>query len=224
MEEFRFDEQKTKSLRHQITEDIRSAIFSGKLKPGSRLRETDISKQMGVSRGPIREAMRMLEQEGLLLSQPYKETMVAEVTHEEVSEVLIPIRLIIEKFTLSRAFPLLDEHHYDQLQAILSAMREGAGQQDIYKMADCDLAFHEYLVNLSGLDSMMSVWMTIYNRIRLYFITQASGYTELTVLYQEHESLLQAIKTGDLVQASEALTAHINTVNYGMIQLKGDRP
>ena len=63
MDNFQFAEQKTTSLRHKITDDIRKAIFKGYLKPGSRLREVEISKQMGVSRGPIREAMRMIVQE-----------------------------------------------------------------------------------------------------------------------------------------------------------------
>lgn len=218
MDNFQFDEQKTTSLRHKITDDIRKAIFKGHLKPGSRLREVEISKQMGVSRGPIREAMRMLEQEGLLYSHPYKETMVAEITDEEVSEVLIPVRLTLEKFTIRKALPLMDETHYDRLRTFITEMKEGAQQQNISKMADCDLAFHEYLVTLSGMGNMITIWKSIYNRIRLHFITQVSAYEDLNVLCQEHESLLLTIIEGDSDKVSEALTAHINTVNFGIKQ------
>jgi DNA-binding GntR family transcriptional regulator len=81
--QFRFEEQKATSLRHKITDDIRRAILQRKLNPGDRLREAEISKQMGVSRGPVREAIRMLEQEGLLVSLPYKGSTVTEISCEE---------------------------------------------------------------------------------------------------------------------------------------------
>ena len=218
VEEFKFNEQKAVSLRHKITEDIRKAIFRGKLKPGSRLREIEMSRQMGVSRGPIREAMRMLEQEGLLYSQPYKETMVAEITGEEVSEVLIPIRLTIELFTIRKALPLLNEQHIGRLQAIIADMKEGAARKDVFTMADCDLAFHEYLVNMAEMSHMSGIWTSIYNRIRLHFITQASAYEDLNVLCTEHEKLLRTIVEGHPDAIAEALTAHIHAVNFGIMQ------
>lgn len=218
MNDFKFNEQKAVSLRHKITDDIRKAIFRGKLKPGSRLREIEMSKQMGVSRGPIREAMRMLEQEGLLFSQPYKETMVAEITGEEVSEVLIPIRLTIELFTIRKALPRLNEDHLDSLRAIVADMKEGAARKDIYKMADCDLAFHEYLVNLSEMSHMIGIWTSIYNRIRLHFITQADAYEDLNDLYRAHEKLLQTIIEGSPEKIAQALTSHIQDVNFGILQ------
>lgn len=217
MDNFRFNEQKAFSLRHKITDDIRRAIFRGKLASGSRLRETEMSKQMGVSRGPIREAMRMLEQEGLLISHPYKETMVAEITREEVAEVLIPLRLTIELFTIRKALPRLDETHREQLRAILAEMRIGAEQGNKIKMADCDLAFHEYFVNLSGMSNMMGIWTSIYNRIRLHFIAQTDAYANLRDLYREHEQLLETILTGDPGQIASALTAHIHAVNFGLM-------
>ncbi|WP_127585448.1 GntR family transcriptional regulator [Paenibacillus koleovorans] len=212
MEGFRFDEQKATSLRHKITEDIRRAILQGSLKPGSRLREVELSKQMGVSRGPIREAIRMLEQEGLLYSHPYKETVVAEISGEEVTEVLIPIRLTIERFTIRKALPLLNEEHHERLRAIIADMREGARLHDYVRLADSDLAFHEYLVRLAGMDNMTGIWSSIYNRIRLFFISQARAYEDLEDLCREHESLLQAIVEGDADQVAEALTAHIRNV------------
>lgn len=217
MSHFRFNEQKAFSLRHKITDDIREAIFQGNLKPGSRLRETEMSQQMGVSRGPVREAMRMLEQEGLLYSQPYKETMVAEITREEVEEVLIPLRLTIEQYTIRKALPFLDRNHEGQLRAIISDMRIGAELSDKVKIANCDLAFHEYFVNLSGMRNMMGIWSSIYNRIRLHFITQADTYDNLHDLCSEHEQLLDTILEGDPAKIATALTAHIHAVNFGIM-------
>ncbi len=210
MAEFRFDEQKATSLRHKITDNIRNAIFQGKLKPGDRLREADISEQMGVSRGPIREAIRMLEQEGLLYSQPYKETMVVNIMDEEVFQVLIPIRLTIEQFAIRKALVHMNEAHFQHLRSIIAEMKEGARQQNLFKIVDCDLAFHEYLVNLSQVSNLMGIWTSIFNRIRLHFIVQGQMYEDLNVLCEEHEKLLQTIVDGDPEKISEDLVTHIS--------------
>ncbi|MFC5405631.1 GntR family transcriptional regulator [Cohnella soli] len=214
MENFRFEEQKVTSLRHKITDDIRKAIFNGQLKPGIRLREIEMSKQMGVSRGPIREALRMLEQEGLLVSQPYKETTVAEITQEEVTEVLIPIRFTLEQFAIRKALPNMTDAHYAKLKEILAEMSDAARKRDIYKLADCDLAFHEYLVSLSDMLNIISTWKSIYNRIRLHFLTQALAYENLNDVYVEHEDLLKVLMEGDIDKISEALDVHIHNVRW----------
>jgi len=176
-----------------------------------------MSKQMGVSRGPIREAMRTLEQEGLLYSHPYKETMIAEITGEEVSEVLIPVRLTLEQFTLSKALPLMNEDHYDHLRSIIASMRAGAEKADIYQMVNSDLAFHEYLVQLSGMSNMVGIWTSIINRIRLYFITQVGSYSDLNILCKEHEDLLEAIIEGKADLVAKALADHIHNVDFGVL-------
>ena len=209
MSEFRFDEQKNTSLRHKITDEIRKAVFQGKLKPGDRLREVEVAKQMGVSRGPIREAIRMLEQEGVLVSQPYKDTMVAEISREEVVEVLLPIRLTLEMFAIRKALPNLDEHHRDNLSSIIEDMRKAAAENDLYKVVDCDLAFHEYWLTLSDVPNMLGIWTSIYNRIRLHFIVEGQAYDNLAPLVDSHTLLLQTIMEGDLAQINELLAKHI---------------
>jgi DNA-binding GntR family transcriptional regulator len=85
-------------------------------------------------------------------------------------------------------------------------------------MAECDLAFHEYLVNASEMSNMIGIWASIYNRIRLHFITQVSAYEDLNILCQEHEDLLNTIIEGDPDKISEALTVHIQAVNFGIMK------
>lgn len=216
MDRFEFEEQKATSLRHVVTNNIRRAIFDGKLKPGSRLRELDISRQMGVSRGPIREAMRVLEQEGLLYSHPYKETTVAEVTEEEALEVLIPIRLVIEQFAIRKIIAELDDSHFKRLRSIVAEMREGVKQQNFSKVVDCDLAFHEYLVSLCDSSNLMGIWISIYNRIRLVISTQGQSYEDLNVLCEDHERLIQALETKNLSHVSRLLHEHIHDGSFGV--------
>ncbi|MFK7692707.1 GntR family transcriptional regulator [Paenibacillus sp. HJGM_3] len=209
MNEFRFEEQKATSLRHRITDDIRKAIFHGKLRPGDRLREVDLSQQMGVSRGPIREAIRMLEQEGLLLSHPYKETTVAEINGEEVQEVLIPIRLTLEKYAIRKALPKVGEAELEKLSSIVQRMKEAAKLKNLPVMVDLDIQFHEYLIGLAETPGLFNTWTSICNRIRLYFIKQGLMYKNLNDLWKEHEALLAVIRSGDIEKILGELTAHI---------------
>src|SRR5262245_2591404 len=92
-----------KSLRHQVLETLREAIITGRFQPGNRLVEEELCLQLGVSRGPVREALRQLEQEGLVVSFPYRATEVIGVSEEEVREVLIPMRLTLERFAFRHA-------------------------------------------------------------------------------------------------------------------------
>lgn len=211
MSEFRFDEQKATSLRHKITEDIRRAIFQGKLNPGDRLREVEISKQMGVSRGPVREAIRMLEQEGLLVSLPYKETTVAEISGEEVRDVLNPIRLIIETYAIRKALPNIGERELERLASFVSDMKDGAEQSNLDKIVDADLAFHEYVLGLADMPGLLSTWTSIYNRIHLHFMIQGKAYEDLNDLWREHDKLLHAIRQGNPDTIEQAWAEHIGT-------------
>ncbi|MDF2725315.1 MAG: GntR family transcriptional regulator [Paenibacillus sp.] len=215
MSQFRFDEQKATSLRHKITDDIRKAIFQGKLNPGDRLREVEISKQMGVSRGPVREAIRMLEQEGLLISLPYKETTVAEISGEEVQDVLNPIRLIIETYAIRKALPNIGERELERLSGFVAEMRDGAMQMNLDKIVESDLAFHEYVIGLAGMPGLLNTWTAIYNRIHLHFIVQGKAYEDLNDLWREHEKLVDAIRQGNADVIAQAWAVHIGTFKVG---------
>src|SRR5690606_2853928 len=100
MNSFMFQQKTNVSLRERVTEDIREAILQGNIKPGEMLKENDISLQMGVSKGPVRDAIRQLEREGLLMTKPYQGIIVSDLNIKEVKEVIIPIRFNLEWFVI----------------------------------------------------------------------------------------------------------------------------
>ena len=93
------------SMRQRATDVLRAAIINGRLVPGDRLKEAELSEQLGISRAPVREALRQLEHEGLVVSLPYRATEVLGISQEEIAEVLVPIRLTLETFAFRRALP-----------------------------------------------------------------------------------------------------------------------
>jgi DNA-binding GntR family transcriptional regulator len=197
------------SLKHQIAGEIRKAIFTERLKPGDKITETEISKELGVSRGPIREAIQMLVLEGLLLSSPYKETRVATITKEEVLELLIPLRLNIEIYALKKGFALWDERIIKEFQTIIEEMVKAVKFEDLPQLVELDLRFHEIIIHSAKNTNVINIWESIVNRIRIHFIFQGKVYTDLQQIVNEHQAMLNTFVTGRVDDALEELKKHI---------------
>lgn len=204
------------SRRHRVVVALRTAITAGQLRPGDRLLETDISTRMGISRAPVREALRQLEQEGLVISYPYRGTEVLGVSQEEVEEILVPIRLTLECFAFRHALPLLTAADFDQLRALVVEMRRAAVADDPDRLADADVRFHELVISRSGQRHCEQIWRTIESRVRAYFRRDAPAHITLDEVAEEHAELLQSLGTRDESSVLPVLEAHIrNYVIFG---------
>ncbi len=198
-----------RSRRQQVVHALREAIASGQLKPGDRLVETEISQQMGVSRAPVREALRQLEQEGLVISYPYRGTEVLGVSAEEVEEILVPIRLTLERYAFRRALPQLKGDDLTELERLVEAMRQAAAAGDIAQLADADLRFHELVLDRSGELHCLQIWRTVSPRVRIAFIKAAPVHASMLDVAEEHDELLSALRSGDEEKMLTVLEAHI---------------
>lgn len=209
MDTFQFKSQENLSLRQRVLNDIRDAIVGGHLKPGDKLRELDISRQMSVSRGPVREALRDLEAMGLAVSSPYRETTVADVSREEVVDLLIPVRLKLELYVLKHSGSKRDEAFYGKLESIVERMRELAAEGNLPAVVEEDIQFHEQVLSLGDSGYTRQIWQGIVNRLRLHFIKNASRLNDLARVAEEHAALLAALKDGSPERIEAAWTHHI---------------
>ncbi|REE57450.1 GntR family transcriptional regulator [Paenibacillus taihuensis] len=210
MSDFTFKQQANTSLREKVTNDLREAILNGHLPPGSRIKEMDIAEQMGVSRGPIREAIRQLEREGLLLSYPYKETVVADLDADEVQNILMPIRFHIEWFVVKRYLDKLDDSFYAKQQEIVDDMRAAVEQGEKSRLVDLDILFHQSILELATERTVMLTWQSIVNQIRLHFTKNISFYN-LDNMEKDHQDLLDAFRTKDLGLIQQAILKHLDS-------------
>lgn len=201
----------SQSRREHVAEILRDAITSGQLLPGHRLTEADLSAQLGTSRAPVREALRQLEQEGLVISYPYRGTEVLGVSQEEIEQVLVPIRITLERFAFAKAMHLLSDDDFAHLEALTDGMTDAAEAADTMRLADEDVRFHEAVILLSGQQHCLQVWRTIQPRVRAYFRRDASYYEDPTVVAQQHRDLIAALRTGDAELVDRAIVAHIRT-------------
>src|SRR5829696_7208320 len=153
----------------QVIEILRNAIISGRFTPGERLIESALSAELGTSRGPVREALRQLENEGLVMSFRYRGAVVLGVSDEEVQEVLIPIRLTLERYSFARALDKLTDDDFAELAKQIWLLEEAGKANDLLKLVEADLRFHEIVISASGQLHTVQIWRTIWPRIRAYF-------------------------------------------------------
>ncbi len=210
MTKFQFKSQETIPLRQKIATDIRNAIIQGELKPGEKLKEQEISAQMGISRGPIREALRDLEAMGLVVSLPHKETVVADVQEQEIVDLLLPIRLQLELYSLKYNLADINDEVYRKLEEITARMEQLAAAGDIAGLVEEDIQFHELILFLSNDSSYAAqIWNGIVNRIRLHFMKNTSRYSDLAQMTAEHNQLIEALRSQDFARIKEAWEKHI---------------
>ncbi len=201
------------SRRDWILNWLRQAIATGELKPGDRLVERDISTRSGVSRGPVREAIMILEQEGLVVSHPYRGAVVSGVSQREVREVLVPIRLTIERFAFRDAARNLSPELLDRLERLVREMFEAAAGSgaSAERLADLDLAFHEAVIEACGHTQTLQIWRVIQPRVRAYFVRDAPAHPSPEEIPQQHQALLTALRSGTPATVDRAVVQHIET-------------
>ncbi|QQK80763.1 GntR family transcriptional regulator [Salicibibacter cibi] len=199
---------KKSSLKHQIAEEIRKAIFKGQLSPGEKVTETKLSVNLGVSRGPVREAIQLLVMEGLLISTAYKETKVSHITTEEVTELLVPMRINIETFAL-KTLPTWNEQNFENFERVVELMRRASTFNDHPLFSDLDMQFHELIIRASNMSNVSNLWDAIFNRMRLLFTYQSESAWDLKKFTEAHSDLLNVFKTKDVDHAIRCLKEHI---------------
>lgn len=191
-----------------VVEALRDAILRGELADGARLIEDRIARDLHTSRGPVREALRQLVHEGFAVSYPYRGAVVLGVSDEEVQHVLIPVRLVLERFTFPIAAAGMRDDDFAEVAKEVWQMREAARTADVARSVEADLRFHELVLEYAGRPHTMQVWSSIAPRIRVYFHRYGRA-GNLERIADEHQDLLSALQTRDADTILVALEKHI---------------
>lgn len=200
--------QEAKSLKDLAYDAISDGILSGDIPVGTRLKEPELSEQLGISRGPIREALNLLMQDGFIVSIPHKGAVVVEVSARETEEVYIPIRRIVEHYAFHKAHHLLNANDYAYLEEIIQELAKAYRDQNMESVAKLDFEFHRYVVSKCTSPALNSIWHSLSARItrRIYSQTRVA---HLAVnIVEQHKELLQIVKRGDEEQLKLLLQGH----------------
>ncbi len=196
-------------LRERAANALRAAIVSGRMQPGDRLIEAELSNQLGISRGPVREALRQLEQEGLVTHSPFRGAEVLGVSQREIEQILVPIRLTIERFAFAEALSLLTDADFAALRSLVQTMRAAASAGDLDALVEADVRFHERVLVRSGQPHCLQVWRSVQARVRAYFLRDAPEHASPEGVAGEHQLLLDALLTRDEKLVLDTLERHI---------------
>jgi DNA-binding GntR family transcriptional regulator len=212
-ERYRLTQPAERSLRHQVATSLRDAILAGSLKPGERLVEKKISQGMHTSRGPLREALLQLEQEGLVMSFPYRGSFVSRISAVEVREVLVPLRVTLEGVGFVHAVGNLTDTDIAELQRILAVMEEAIREGDLIGLVETDVAFHGLVMSRSGQPHTTQIWGTIAPRIRAYFYAHLRDVMPSQELLDripgDHRALLDALVSQDRERVATLVLEHV---------------
>lgn len=197
------------SRRHQIADWLREQIVKGGLAPGAQLKQDVLAAHLSTSPGPVREALRQLESEGLVHHIPNRGAFVATVSADELLGVLLPVRLSIEQFAVEKASA--DPAVLAELQRLVALMDDAAAADDLDLLNELDVLFHETIVKSAQSDHAMQLWASVQPRIRMQIHRLARRHESPLAIPEEHRALLHAIKTGGPEARRSALDDHIVT-------------
>lgn len=206
-----------RTLRQSVTEAIRQGILQGDLLPGAQVNQAQIAEQLGVSRGPVREALGQLEEEGLIKNVPYKGTYVTEITADYITE-LYSIRRVIETFAARQAAERATPDDLAELRSVLNEMYSTAEQADMSSMGTLDIQFH-YLICRSAHHSMLlQMWKSIAIGVRRCLALRHRIYRSPAEVIGTHPDILTAIEAGDADRACDILGTHITEAGQHLLR------
>jgi DNA-binding GntR family transcriptional regulator len=198
-----------KSLSEQVLDALRDAILDGDLKPGNTLVETDLAAQLGVSRAPLREALRILNAEGLVEAVPYHGTKIRALTRADIEEIY-SLREALEQFAVQRLIRNGDPvAAAEQLRAFYDEMLVAAQAGDLKKVNEIDRNFHRTLITLSGHNLLLITWNGLYMRVRQVMALLNRTNQDLTQVAYNHLPTIEAIEAGDEARAMAAIVQHV---------------
>jgi DNA-binding GntR family transcriptional regulator len=199
-----------RGLREQIVTQLRDDILSSRLEAGARLSETSLAERFGVSRGPIREALVQLTNEGLLIGRPNCGVTVAPTAPDSVRELIVPIRRTIEIYAVRLFFDSITKEDFRIWDEILEKFKEACKRKDYHTSAEQDIAFHRSLLVRAGQPDLLAIWQTIVARIRSHFRKTHIANPDAMAIYQEHKAIVDTFRSGDKEAAIKILEENIN--------------
>ncbi|MER8037330.1 GntR family transcriptional regulator [Streptomyces hydrogenans] len=196
-----------KSKADLVHENLRAAIAGGELPPGARINMDELARNYGVSKIPVREAVKRLESEGLVVSRVHSGVTVSEVDKEEMRGVFLA-REVIEGLVCRLASERADTALIEELEAAQEAMRTALAEAAIDALPELNTRFHHALATASGYRILAELTEHLLLTIRRFRITAPMDAENWRAVVEEHDAIVRALRRGDATEAALAAQAH----------------
>ncbi|KIL40321.1 hypothetical protein SD70_14690 [Gordoniibacillus kamchatkensis] len=198
------------SLKDEVRLKLRNAIISNELKPGERIVETEVAKNFGISQVPVREALRGLEEEGLVTSVKYKGAFVAEIDSSEIFHMFL-LRAEIEANVVGLVMPSLTRRHFGELYDIVEQMKKYSDEPEHYAaLSALDVEFHRTVIEWGQIAVYNRIWHMLDGHIRRFIaILHPQTILDGRAAYRTHTKLIEAMERRDADKAKAEFKDHI---------------
>lgn len=203
-------------LRDVVFKTLRQEILTGELKPGERLMEIHLANRLGVSRTPIREAIRMLELEGLVTMIPRRGAEVANITEKNLRDVL-EVRRVLDALAVSLACERITEEEKEQLRMACIAFAKATETKNVTTIARADVALHDIIIKAAGNDRLAQIVGNLGEQMYRYRFEYIKDESTHASLVGEHRIIYESIVRGDKQTAAEAVKMHIDNQEKSII-------
>lgn len=207
MENYMLNEEEL-PLRDVVFRTLRRQILMGELKPGERLMEVKLTKKLGVSRTPVREAIHLLEIEGLANIVPRKGATVAEITEEDLQDVL-EVRCALEELAVELACKRRTEEELALLKEAGDKFVFATKHGSVTDMAEKDVSFHNIIFNMTRNKRLVQMVGNLSERMYRYRVEYLKNESMHRELYREHNEIIECIEKNIPEEARRALKKHI---------------
>ena len=191
-----FELQNHRPLREIVYEQLKIQILTGKIAPGTRMMEVELAEDLGVSRTPVREAIRKLEKEALVVIEPRRGAYVSDVSVKEMVDTLV-VREDLEALAASLTAKRITKEELEGLEKKVTDYSEAIASGDMEQIIRADESFHHKIVALSGNKALIQLFSSVQElslRFRYLYYEDFTRYENMPV---EHKEILEAIRTGD---------------------------
>lgn len=206
-----------KPLRELVLEAIREAIKGGTLKPRERLMEIQLAEELGVSRTPIREALRKLELEGFIVMVPRKGAYVADISFKDIADVF-EIRIALESLAAGLAAERITDEEMEEMERHLVEKADAIARQDMERLVEVDTKFHEAIYKASRNQRLMIIINNLREQIQRFRTTSLAYPGRMQQSLNEHRQLVEAIQSRDPQLARQLAQEHIENAEQSMIE------
>ncbi len=195
-------------LRDVVFNTLRQAILRGELKPGERLMEIKLADKLGVSRTPIREAIRKLELEGLVLMIPRRGAVVAEITEKSLRDVL-EVRKALEELSVELACDRITEEDIEKLKVAAKAFEATLQSGDVTEYAEADVRFHDIIYFATENQRLIQLLYNLREQMYRYRVEYLKRKEAHETLLAEHNHIIECLERRDKEGARKAICTHI---------------
>lgn len=209
-------------LREVVAETLREAIIQGILKPGERLMETQLAEEMGVSRTPVREAIRKLELEGFVVMIPRRGTYVAGLSIKDINEVF-EIRTALDVLAASLAAERITDEELEEMERLLVQIGEFIDNNDINQIVAADAEFHDILYRASRNDRLFGIINNLREQFTRFRTISMAYPGRLQNTWAEHRRLVEAIAQRNIEVAQQVAREHMENAEQVLLQDLNER-